>query len=200
MTQANFEGARQYALRRLQQELLPKFVYHSLWHTQDEVLPASEQLAALEAVAADDLLLLRTAALFHDVGFTVRRAGHEEAGRQIAAEVLPGFGYHPSQIAVIGGIIIATKLPQSPHTRLEEIIADADLDVLGREDFMLRNQVLREELAAFGSITTDRQWLSTQLKFLKNHHYFTAAARSLRDGQKKKNVEALNQLLACLPG
>ena len=29
----------------------------------------------------------------------------------------------------------ATKIPQTPLTKLEEIICDADLDYLGREDF-----------------------------------------------------------------
>ena len=199
MTQPDFDRARQYVFSRLEQKLSPKLVYHSLWHTRDEVLPASERLAALESVAADDLILLYTGALFHDIGFVLQRVNHEDMGAQIAAEVLPGFGYNPAQIAVIDGMIMATKLPQSPHTPLEEIVADADLDVLGREDFIPRNQALREELAVFGSTTTDEQWYSNQLKFIESHRYFTSAARALRDDQKKKNIKTLIEHIARLP-
>jgi hypothetical protein len=75
------------------------------------------------------------------------------------------------------------------------IRADADLDVLGREDFMARNRALRAELAAYGQTTTDGQWHKSQLEFIQNHCYFTAAARALRDAQKQKNIAALRELI-----
>ncbi len=192
MKQPDFEQARRYALERLEQELSLQLVYHSLWHTRDDVAPAAERLAALEGVTGEDLLLLKTAAFYHDIGFIERRVDHEEAGARIAAEVLPGFGYNPMQIELIRGMILATKVPQSPTTRLEQILADADLDVLGREDvFLLRLQNLRDELAAFGVVMTDEEWYNAQLKFLQAHRYFTPAARSLRDTQKKHNLEII---------
>ena len=196
MTQPDFEQAKHYALARLERELSPSLFYHSLGHTRDDVLPAVERLATLEGVTTEDRLLLLTAALYHDLGFIEEYTHNEAIGARIAAEVLPRFGYTPAHTRVIAGIIMATKLPQSPHTRLDEIIADADLDVLGRDDFMLRNQALRDELAAYGCPATDEGWYSYQLQFLQAHRYFTAAAKSLRDAQKKRNVETLTALLA----
>ena len=196
MTQPDFEQAQHYALDRLERELSPKLVYHSLRHTRDDVLPAAERLAPVEGVAGEELLLLRTAAVYHDIGFVKQRVDHEDVGARIAAEVLPRFGYNPAHIAAIGGMIMATKLPQSSRTLLEKILADADLDVLGRDDFLTRNQDLRAELAAYGTLATDEQWYTNQLKFLEGHRYFTAAARSLRDPQKQKNIAALRVLLA----
>jgi uncharacterized protein len=196
MARPNFEAATQYALGRLDQELDPQLRYHSIAHTRDDVLPAAERLAALEGVYDADLLLLRTAASFHDLGFVVQREGHEAIGAQIAATVLPGFGYSAEQIAVICGIIMATRTPQMPKTLLEQIMADADLDVVGREDFLARNEDLRAELAAYGMRFSDEQWYRSQLDFLDQHTYWTAAAHQLRDAGKQQHSAQFRALLA----
>jgi uncharacterized protein len=196
MNQPDFEAARQYALNRLERELASPVTYHSLAHTRDEVAPAADQFAALEGVTGEDLLLLRTAACYHDIGFVEQYYDHEASSARIAAAALPGFGYSPAQIEAIVGIILATRLPQKPHTPLEQIMADADLDILGQAAYLPRNAVLREELAAFGQVVTDAQWYGSQLQFIRDHHYFTAVARSLRDAQKQVNIAAMTALLA----
>lgn len=200
MSQPDFERARSYALELLQRELPPPLYYHSVNHTLDDVLPAAEALAAMEGVNGEDLLLLRTAVLYHDIGFVEQAVNHEAIGARIAAEILPRFGYQPAHIRVIRGLIMATALPHSPDTLLEKIIADADLDVLGREDFLSQNQALRAELSASGRRPSDEAWYRGQLEFLQKHRYFTAAARTLRGRGKQKNIETLKRLLAqCQP-
>jgi uncharacterized protein len=95
-------------------------------------------------------------------------------------------------------MIMATRLPQAPHTLLEQIVADADLDVLGRPDFVTRNQDLHVELAAFEGAVDDCDWYRIQLAFLREHRYWTASARSLREEHKQHNIAALADLLeAC---
>jgi uncharacterized protein len=195
MAQPDFENARRYALERLEHNLSPAYLYHSLAHTRDEVAPAVERLASLEHVAEDALLLLRTAAYYHDIGLVRQRASHEAAGVQIAAVTLPSFGYSRAQIRLISGMIMATQLPQNPRNHLEQLLADADLDVLGRLDFLPRNQALRAEMTAFGATTSDMQWYRQQLHFMRTHHYWTAAARALRDAQKRHNCAALQRLI-----
>jgi uncharacterized protein len=195
MTQPDFDRARDYALQRLEQELASTLFYHSLAHTRDDILHAVERLSAIEGVTGEDLLLLRTAACFHDLGFIYQRDGHEALGARIAAEMLPEFGYSVDQIEAIRGMIMATKFPQTPHNLLEQIMADADLDVLGRDDFMATSRALREELAADGIITSDEQWLSNQLGFLEKHRYWTQAARSLRDLAKQQHIKEMRLLL-----
>ncbi len=191
MPQPDYQHAREYALGRLERELAPKLVYHCLAHTRDDVLPAVERLAERSGVSEEDQLLLRTAVLFHDLGFVEKRADHESVGVRLAAEVLPGLGYTPAQIAVIQGMIGATRLPQNPQTLLEELVADADLDVFGRADFFSRNQALREEMAAFGSTFTDEEWYNRQIDFMESHTYFTQAARNLRNEGKQINLQAM---------
>lgn len=196
MSHPDFEQARRYALERLERELSPIMYYHSLEHTRDEVVPAAEQIAAAEGVNGEALTLLRTAAYFHDLGYIVRSKDHEDISAQIAAEALPRFGYDPDQVQAIQRMIMATKLPQSPHTHLEEILADADLYVLGEDDCLERNHALRAEIAANGNVQTDERWYTGQLKFIQDHRYFTSTARLLRDDQKRKNISMMAKLLA----
>jgi len=199
MSQPDFESAKQYALGRLERELSPLLSYHSLGHTQHDVVPASERLAAMEGVEGEALLLLLTAAYYHDLGFVEQRTEHEAAGVRIAEQTLPNWDYEPAHIRTIDGIIMATQLPQTPHTLLEKLMADADMDSLGREDFMPRSWDLRAELAAFGHPTSEEEWLRSQLEFLQNHRYFTTAARTLRDEKKQQNIELLIHLIAVGP-
>jgi len=195
VSQADHEGARAYALDRLANELAPVWVYHSLAHTRDDVLAAAERLAILAGVGGTAAQLLRTAACYHDLGYIEQRNQHESIGARIAVAALPAFGYSPRQIALVEGMIFATRMPQSPRTPLEQLLADADLDVLGRTDFLARNHDLRTELASCGVQVDDAAWYAEQISFLQSHHYWTAAMRQLRDQQKRQNIIALQALL-----
>jgi uncharacterized protein len=195
MKPPDFEQARQYALNRLERELSPDLIYHSVVHTRDDVVPATDRLAQIEGVEGDDRMLLMTAAWFHDIGLIEQRDEHETIGVRIASEVLPDMGYNPAQIDVISGIIMATHLPQTPHNLLQEIMADADLDSLGREDFLFVAEKLRDEQARIGIVFTDPDWYAFELDFLQSHAYFTNAAHQLRDAQKQRNIEEMARLL-----
>jgi uncharacterized protein len=192
----NLRDARRYALDRLARELPGALCYHTSAHTHNEVVPAAARLAELAGVRGVSLLLLTTAAYYHDVGYIVRRTGHEEAGVELAAAALPAFGYRPAHIRRVAALIRATKVPQRPRSLPAQILADADLDVLGRDDFLERNCALRQELENYGERFSDVAWYARQLAFLQDHRYWTAPARALRDDAKQRNRERLAALLA----
>lgn len=196
MKQPDFAAASAYALERLERELAPDLSYHCLAHTRDDVLPAAECLARRAGIAGESMLLLRTAACYHDIGFVIERNEHEQVGICIASAVLPQLGYSPAQLAIISGMIRATRLPQTPQTFLEQILADADLDSLGRADFFQRSLDLQRELAVNGPRLSHTEWYQRQLQFLRQHRYFTPMARQLRDVGKQFNIIALRRLLA----
>ena len=199
MVRPNFERAQYYVRKRMERELPSNLYYHSVDHTFRDVLPAAERFAALEGVIGEPLLLLRTAACYHDIGFVEQYDNHETSSVRIATQALPRFGYGSEQIDIICRIIMATRLPQSPHTLLENIMADADLDMLGREDFLTGSFALRAELGAFGTPSTDAEWYRRQIDFFRSHRYFTSAAQNLREAQKQQNIRALVKLLAACP-
>ena len=78
---------------------------------------------------------------------------------------------------------------------MEEIICDADLDYLGRDDFHEIADRLRLELREHGKINSDRKWDELQVAFISNHTYFTATAVAARRPKKLKNLEEIKQRL-----
>ena len=195
MNQPDYEQAVKHILHRLETELSPNLTYHSLYHTRDDVMPAAFRLAEMMGVNGEELKLLKVAAAFHDSGFLIQYEEHEIAGVEIAIEILPQFGFSREQINRVTEMILATRLPQSPQNPLEEILADADLDALGREDFFERGNRLREERARRGFPVTDASWYHEQIGFLEGHHYFTKEAASLRDEGKREHLKELKKRL-----
>ncbi|MBN1565361.1 MAG: HD domain-containing protein [Anaerolineae bacterium] len=196
MPKPDLERAKHYALNRLENELPPTLYYHSLFHTRDDVVPATERFAEMEHITGDDLLCLRTAAYFHDLGHIENSADHEERSVRMVNEVLPGLGYTRPQLALIGQLIMATKLPQDAPTLLAKIIVDADMDSLGRDDFLKTSLDLKAELEIMRNETIGMaDWYTRQLTFVLQHRYFTEAARKLREEGKQRNIKLLERLL-----
>lgn len=194
MSSPDFDRAATYVYARLQNELATTLFYHNFAHTRDDVLPAAGQLGTLAGLSTADLLLLRTAALFHDIGFVEQYIDHEMVSARIAAEQLPRFGYNPAQIQTIVRIIAVTKLSEAPTDLLERLIRDADLDVLGRDDFLPRSYDLLYETNIYGTPLTKPEWHIRQLQFLESHTYYTDAAKALRCEGKQRNMNHLRQL------
>ena len=159
-----------------------------------------QQLAELEGVTGEALMLLRTAAYYHDIGYIEKDTGHEAVSMRIVAEVLPGFGFSPEQIQTISAMIQATVTPQSPHTLLEQILADADLDALGRHDFWEKNQRLRAELAAQGGSSATKSGIRSNWPSCESHRYFTPSARMRRNAAKQRHMAELADIPRAIPG
>jgi uncharacterized protein len=187
----DLDAAEAWVRTRLDTGLPAHLKYHCAAHTCDDVVPAADRLAGAEGIGGRDRILLLTAAWFHDLGFVVRPEGHEEIGIAMATTKLPGLGYGVEDLEVVATLIRATRLPQRPETHLAGLLADADLDVLGRDDFPDRNDALRRELAAQGRPFDDATWWDDQIAFVAAHRYHTAAARSLRDEGKASNLAGL---------
>jgi len=176
----NYNGAENYILVRLRDELPANLVYHGCHHTLD-VCKRAIEIGREEGVNDEnELILLKTAALYHDSGFLSAYKGHEVESCLLAKAILPSFDYGTLEIDTICDMIMVTKIPQSPKTRLEKILADADLDYLGREDFYPIAHTLFQELQSIGFVQTEEEWNRIQVNFLENHHYFTATSIAQR--------------------
>jgi len=182
--------AIEYVLNKLKRELSPMLTFHNLEHTLD-VFNAANSLCESEGVGEFEGKLVQTAAIYHDVGFTIEGAGHEEHSCAIAKESLPRYGYSDDAIEIICGIIKATKVPQQPENHLQQIICDADLDYLGRDDYTIISTRLYEELINREQISSESEWLDLQINFLQNHRYFTETSKSLRSEKKEENLHRL---------
>lgn len=189
-----YEKIKKIILKELKENLPEHLSYHSVMHVKD-VINAVEEIALAENVGGEDLMLLKTAALFHDSGFLQGAKDHEEKSCEIAQKYLLDYGYNQPQIDKIKGMIMATKIPQSPNNKLEEILADADLDYLGRDDFFKIGDKLFDELTMFGIVNSERDWNLLQEKFLESHHFFTKTAINNRNQKKQENLEIIKSKL-----
>jgi uncharacterized protein len=181
-----FENAGRFILNKLR-NLPPHLSYHSVAHVHD-VYAAAEQLGKQENISDYEMKLLLTAAWFHDSGFLKGAKDHEEESCRIARENLPDYNYKEDEIERICGMIMATRIPQSPKNHLEEILADADLDYLGRDDFFTIGDKLFAELSIFGFLNTEDEWNRLQVRFLENHHYFTKTAIQQKQALKEAHL------------
>ncbi|MBN9351634.1 MAG: HD domain-containing protein [Chitinophagaceae bacterium] len=190
----DYQSVRNVILKKLEEKLPSYLVYHNASHTSD-VIHAAKEIARAEKINGDDLTLLLTAALFHDSGYIFGSKGHEQKSCEIAEQYLPLYGYSNEQISRIKKIIMATKVPQSPQNHLGEILADADLDYLGRDDFFTIDKKLFEELKLTGVLSNEDEWNRMQERFLESHSYFTETAKQKRRPTKLKNLQLIKSLI-----
>jgi predicted metal-dependent HD superfamily phosphohydrolase len=196
LSNMNYRAAKQYILNRLRTELSVQLYYHGLHHTLD-VLKMATKIALDEGVRGRDLKLVKTASLFHDCGFVKNKhAGHEAEGCLIVREHLPPLGYTDADIEKICGMIMATKIPQSPNNLLEEIICDADLDYLGRPDFYPIGNTLFQEMQNYHLIGNETDWNKLQVSFLSVHRFYTRTNKTRRDPVKQQYLAQLKVVVA----
>lgn len=182
---------RNFVLDKLSKNLSPALTYHGLHHTLD-VVKNVLILAKLEGITKpQDLKILEAAAWFHDIGFITTAIGHEEESCRIAEDILPQFGFSTPEIDQIKGLIMATKIPQMPQNKLEMVLADADLDYLGRDDFDRISDSLFFELKESKVVQNRNDWNKIQVKFLSSHKYWTASAIKLRNTKKEERLQFL---------
>ena len=191
----SFEEIKKHVIGKLTKGLSPELTYHNVSHTMD-VLKHVMEIAEQEGIEnEEELLLLKVSVLYHDVGFLNLYSGHEEISCTVAKEELPQFGFSPEQIEKVCGMIRATRVPQQPKTKLEEILCDSDLDYLGRNDFFEIGAGLYKEFLDQKIINNDREWNLLQVRFLENHHYFTQTSKACREKLKQMNLEKVKEKL-----
>ncbi len=186
----DFAKAEAFIISLLREKISPSLLYHNIDHTLD-VLDVAMNIGRTETLSREEFHLLRIAVLFHDAGFVRTYKNHEVMGCDMAREYLPGFCFSQGQIETICGMIMATKIPQRPDTRLGMIIADADLDYLGRDDVYAIAQKLHDEMKLQSMLPDEKKWIPFQINFLEQHHYFTAYSKKKRGGKKKQYLDEL---------
>jgi len=188
----NYSASKKFILGKLEKDLAPDLYYHGFHHTLD-VLMVAESLCKEENINEYETILVKTAAIFHDAGYLRANINHEVLGCNMVQEYLPFFGYSEEAIEKICEMIMSTKIPQSPKTKLDRIICDADLDYLGRDDFDKIGDTLFEELKAYKYLETREEWDLMQIIFLEKHTFFTESSRNKRKAKKAQHLKQLKK-------
>lgn len=179
----------------LREQLPEKLKYHSVHHTL-YVLDKCMLIAKKEKLSTKDTFLLKTAALYHDIGFVNGSKDHEESSCKIARKQLKADGFAKEEIDKVCGMIMATKIPQEPKNYIENILADADLEYLGTRGFWKIGELLYQELRFDYKDMTREQWNKIQISFLEKHQYHTKFCRQYREKYKRQHLIKLRALVA----
>ncbi|MFM9910612.1 MAG: HD domain-containing protein [Chitinophagaceae bacterium] len=189
----NNTALKTFVIDLIKNNIPSTYYYHQEDHTL-YVLEKAIEIGNHEKCTAKEIDLLQAAALLHDTGFISTYHEHEEESCRLATIYLPDYGYSATSIKKICGMIMATKLPQSPKNKLEEILVDADLEYLGTDLAVEQAEKLYREMHSLQPTLTIAQWNLIQISFLEQHHYFTPYCKKYKEAQKKSYLLQLTKL------
>ena len=174
-------------------EKLPNYLsYHSMDHIIDVANVCNDYIEYYD-IPEEMAKLMRIAAICHDYGYIESSLDHEErsivAIKPFLTPILTS-----KEVEIVNGMIRATKVPQEPKTFYEEILADADLDYLGRKDYDEISAKLFNEYLHFDIVSNKIEWLDLQIWFLENHKFHTDFAKKNRQKLKFENIKELKSL------
>jgi len=161
--------------------------YHNQKHTE-HVVEAATEIAGHYELSEHDLFIVLAAVWFHDIGYITNTANHEEEGYKLAEIFLAAHKVNSEDIQLIKGCIMATKMPQSATTLIEQIVCDADLFQLGTDDLFKNDKLLRKEYNSMHQTDINKlEWKKKTISFLEKHTYYTNYCKLLLNDKKKEN-------------
>ncbi len=190
-TQKLLKGIEGFVEDYFSQNQRPEMTYHNIEHTK-YVVKASIQIGQHYQLKSQDMLVLISAAWFHDIGYFTDCKSHEELGAAQAAKYLSAQNVDALIVERIKDCIMATKMGQTPSGLLQEILCDADLFHLGKHAFIKKSEALRKEQAFIQNRRiSKKEWIAETIKFMEGHQYYTDYCRSLLKEGKEENLSQL---------
>jgi predicted metal-dependent HD superfamily phosphohydrolase len=169
--------------------------YHSIEHTK-EVSDAAEKIGKESGLNDEELEAVIIAAWFHDTGYLVELNDHESHSVKVAEEFLKSRGYDPEKTKRVSDCILATRMNYVPANLMEEVIHDADYINLANVNNLKQSELLKRETINYGGEEpSEEEWLTAELKFLLNHHYYTEYARKKLGEKKEENIRKIKKRL-----
>ena len=187
-----YEQVHTFLIDKLERGLPSYLTYHDVLHTKN-VIAAAEHLATCENIIGSELILLKTAALFHDAGFLQSSHQHETHSCSLARRFLPQYHYSEEQIESTCRMIMTTKIPQSAEDHLSQLLCDADLYYLGGNEYEIYAHKLYKEFKKTKVVKTEIEWQLKQAEFLSSHHYYSKTAKHEREENKQSNLQHLQE-------
>ncbi len=168
-----------------------EYVFHEILHTR-QVVDAVDELCKLMDIPPHKRMLLKIAAWFHDTGYDQGPTEHEQRSAAYARQFMEAEGFAEADIAFVERCILATNTNNTPKDEYEELLRDADLSHLGKNNYWERCSRLRQELALTrNQIMPEAEWVAFEIDFLSRHCFFTKAARALYSEGKARHLQQL---------
>ena len=192
LDQKLLDKTKEYATGILANELPDSMLYHDLNHTLG-VVEAVKEIGAETDLTEEELEIVLLAAWLHDIGYSKRVQGHEEASIDMSRDFLLKEGVDAMKIAGIVKCIEATKMPQHPLDLQDRVICDADLYHLSTADFQKKSELLRQECEKNGMQMSVDEWQQKNMEFMQSHEYYTDYGVEVLSTRKSKNLKEVKK-------
>lgn len=188
------EKAQHFAVDFIQCHKAETHCYHDDRH-MDDVVSATNEMAAHYNLSDEDRFVVVCAAYFHDLGYCSGGSeGHELRSADVAVKFLQDEGVSKDVQQKVKGCILATQTPQTPTNLLEKIVCDADLFHFGGDKFDMRNKLMHQEAEQVAkSKIAKNVWREVTIRLLKNHSYHTDYAREKLNEGKWRHIDQLEK-------
>jgi uncharacterized protein len=183
--------ASSFVTSLLSGQLPAEMYFHNLMHTQD-VVNAAEEIGRNSGVDKKEMDIVKLAAWFHDTGYCYAYTGHEDNSIAIAATFLKQQNCDEDIINGVMDCIVSTKMPQLPQNLVEQVMCDADMFHLAKDDYLNYALRLRMEWEAkLPKKHTDEEWRELNLNWMIRHKYFTKYGQTVLQEKKLANIDRL---------
>jgi class 3 adenylate cyclase len=153
--------------------------FHNFNHIMD-VYKYVEILAQAESIPEEDILLLKTAALLHDIGYSISYDNDiNDVSENIAREFLPSFKYTQTQIEKICRLMRASHYESTPLDIAVAVMNDANNIYLGRDDYSKLIINLLHELEEHNIPVKNDALFEKQCNRLREHKFYTQSAKNM---------------------
>ncbi len=182
------------AKQKIEETSKPEISFHNWEHTQNVFKAVTEIASKTPNITSDKLELLQIAALFHDITSGVNHINHEIHSAEVAERFLKEKNLDNENINFVKELILKTKLSAKPSNIYEEIIKDADLNHLSKENYINKPFIdLYGEISNYRTLTPNK-WVTECIDFFDNNSYYTEYAINTFDPGKEKNKDRLINL------
>lgn len=196
MSQEVLKKSRELVQECIAQHSTIDLAYHNMDHIE-RVVKAADKLADKAQLPDEERELLLLAALYHDVGFGVDPADHEQISAGIAAECLKKLDLPSDKVNRVQELILATDMNWKGDDHLSLLLRDADMSGLADRNYlMIAEGLRRERVDITGEDINRSDWMSQNISFLKGHTWQTKEGKSLFKKGKKKNLKWLKKMNA----
>lgn len=187
---------KEYCIQLLLNSSCCRLPFHNIEHTKEVVLQA-ELICDYLGFTEKETETVLIAAWFHDTGLSKKYRGHEEVSKFLATEFLKGESYDDDKINTILSCIEATKMPQNPTNKYDEVLCDADIFHVATTNFFFKKLLLKREWEVNGIMkVSEVEWHRVNLKFLNENHFKTKYGKEFLEKEKLINKEKVKYILS----
>jgi len=184
------QDVEEYVFNKLENELPENLYFHNIKHAMN-VSSTVELIGRAENLNDEEMLIIRTAAVFLNSGFLTDYRRHEDYRCEFASDILPLFKYSESITLKVCHLLGVSFDKMKPASKLEKIMFDSYYDFLGKVDLQGAALALFREQNEYGIAENKKQWIENFISLVEKYEFYTLTASKMRAVSKEEQMKIL---------